>query len=379
MSFFDGNLILEASCASGIEAILKRELTSLGYNPKGAIYGRIPFEGSFLDVAKSNFFVRTANRIRIVIKEFEAHTFDELYDGIFSINWKEILTKDAKIIVNAKSIKSTLFALSSIQSISKKAIVSKMGGNALETGAEYNLEVSIIENKVKVSLDTSGDSLHKRGYRTYVGAAPMRETTAAAIIELSVWNKDRVLIDPFCGSGTFPIEAALIALNIAPGINRHFAYENWTNSPNVRDLAYEEAKDKEQLDSQVRISGFDINKDAISLAMKHAQNAGVRDKIHFQVQDMRNLSSRYAHGVIITNPPYGERLLSNSEVQLLYKDFGKVFESLDEWCAYIITSYKGFEKYFGKIANKTRKLYNSELECVLYQYLGRAPQKEGNK
>ena len=322
MSFFDGNLILEASCASGIEAILKRELTSLGYNPKGAIYGRIPFEGSFLDVAKSNFFIRTANRIRIVIKEFETHTFDELYDGIFSINWKEILTKDAKIIVNAKSIKSTLFALSSIQSISKKAIVSKMGGNALETGAEYNLEVSIIENKVKVSLDTSGDSLHKRGYRTYVGAAPMRETTAAAIIELSVWNKDRVLIDPFCGSGTFPIEAALIALNIAPGINRHFAYENWTNSPNVRDLAYEEAKDKEQLDNQVRISGFDIDKDAISLAMKHAQNAGVRDKIHFQVQDMRNLSSRYAHGVIITNPPYGERLLSNSEVQLLYKDLG---------------------------------------------------------
>ena len=379
MSFFEGNLILEASCASGIEAILKRELISLGYNPKGANYGRIPFEGNFLDVARSNFFLRTANRIRIIISQFEANTFDELYDGIFAINWKEIISKDGKIIVNAKSIKSTLFALSSIQSISKKAIVAKMGNTLPENGPEYNIEVSIIENIVKVSLDTSGDSLHKRGYRTYVGAAPMRETTAAAIIELSVWNKDRAFVDPFCGSGTFPIEAALIALNIAPGINRSFAYEQWTNSPAVRDIAYGEAKDKEQLDTQVRISGFDIDKDAISLAMKHAQNAGVRDKIHFQVQDMRSLSSRFAHGVIITNPPYGERLLSNSEVQALYKDFGKVFSSLDEWCAYIITSYKGFEKYFGKTANKTRKLYNSELECVLYQYLGKAPQKEGNK
>ena len=381
MSFFDGKLLIESASASGIEAVTKRELLKLGYNPSGAEYGRITYEGTFLDVVRSNIFLRTSNRIRIVISTFTATTFDELYDSIYSIPWQEIITKDGTIVVDAKSIKSTLFALSSIQSISKKAIVSKLCSyhslNSLsESGSIYNIEVSLINDVCRVTLDTSGDGLHKRGYRTLVGHAPMRETMAAAIIELSVWNPDRVLIDPFCGSGTFPIEAALIALNIAPGLHRSFSFENWTNAPSLRDIVTEEAKDLETLDKELRISGFDIDPAQVKLALKHAENAGVKDKIHIQAQDMRKLSSRFSHGVIITNPPYGERLLQEAELKELYRDFGKVFSSLDEWCAYVITSYKGFEKYFGKKADKTRKLYNSELECNLYQYLGKPPRKE---
>ena len=381
MSFFDGKLLIESASASGIEAVTKRELLKLGYNPSGAEYGRITYEGTFLDVVRSNIFLRTSNRIRIVISTFTATTFDELYDSIYSIPWQEIITKDGTIVVDAKSIKSTLFALSSIQSISKKAIVSKLCSyhslNSLsESSSIYNIEVSLINDVCRVTLDTSGDGLHKRGYRTLVGHAPMRETMAAAIIELSVWNPDRVLIDPFCGSGTFPIEAALIALNIAPGIHRSFSFENWTNAPSLRDIVTEEAKDLETLDKELRISGFDIDPAQVKLALKHAENAGVKDKIHIQAQDMRKLSSRFSHGVIITNPPYGERLLQEAELKELYRDFGKVFSSLDEWCAYVITSYKGFEKYFGKKADKTRKLYNSELECNLYQYLGKPPRKE---
>ena len=381
MSFFDGKLLIESASASGIEAVTKRELFKLGYNPSGAEYGRITYEGTFLDVVRSNIFLRTSNRIRIVISTFTATTFDELYDSIYSIPWQEIITKDGTIVVDAKSIKSTLFALSSIQSISNKAIVSKLCSyhslNSLsESGSIYNIEVSLINDICRVTLDTSGDGLHKRGYRTLVGHAPMRETMAAAIIELSVWNPDRVLIDPFCGSGTFPIEAALIALNIAPGLHRSFSFENWANVPSLRDTVTEEAKDLETLDKELRISGFDIDPAQVKLALKHAENAGVKDKIHIQAQDMRKLSSRFSHGVIITNPPYGERLLQEAELKELYRDFGKVFSSLDEWCAYVITSYKGFEKYFGKKADKTRKLYNSELECNLYQYLGKPPRKE---
>ena len=381
MSFFDGKLLIESASASGIEAVTKREIIKLGYNPSGAEYGRITYEGTFLDVVRSNIFLRTSNRIRIVISSFTATTFDELYDGIYSIPWQEIITKDGSIVVDAKSIKSTLFALSSIQSISKKAIVSKLCSfysiNSLsENGSIYSIEVSLINDICRVTLDTSGEGLHKRGYRTLVGHAPMRETMAAAIIELSVWNPDRVLIDPFCGSGTFPIEAALIALNIAPGLHRTFSFENWINVPQLRDKVNEEAKDLETLDKEVRISGFDIDPSQIKLALKHAENAGIKDKIHLQVQDMRKLSSRFSHGIIITNPPYGERLLKETELKELYRDFRKVYDSLDEWCAYVITSYKGFEKCFGKKADKTRKLYNSELECNLYQYLGKPPRKE---
>lgn len=379
-SIFDGKLNIEVAVASGIEAVVKRELLRLGYEPSGANLGRIEFEGTFEDVLRANVFLRSANRVRIVLSKFKAQTFDELFDGIFAMRWQDVLTKDAKIVVDAKSVKSKLFALSAVQSIVKKAIISKLSTvyncSFNESGAAYCIEAAIVDDVVTVTLDTSGEGLHKRGYRTYLGDAPIRETLAAAMIQLSVWNPDRPLIDPFCGSGTIPVEASLIGLDIAPGMNRNFACEQFANAPKVREKVQEEALQRIKRDRQLHISGFDINKDAIKLAFKHAERAGVKDNIHFQVQDMRDLSSKYAHGVIITNPPYGERLMKEDELKALYRDFGKVTAKLDEWCVYAITSYRAFEKYFGRRADKVRKLYNSELECNFYQYLASPPPKK---
>lgn len=379
-SIFDGKLNIEVAVASGIEAVVKRELLRLGYEPSGANLGRIEFEGTFEDVLRANVFLRSANRVRIVLSKFKAQTFDELFDGIFAMRWQDVLTKDAKIVVDAKSVKSKLFALSAVQSIVKKAIISKLSTvyncSFNESGAAYCIEAAIVDDVVTVTLDTSGEGLHKRGYRTYLGDAPIRETLAAAMIQLSVWNPDRPLIDPFCGSGTIPVEASLIGLDIAPGMNRNFACEQFANAPKVREKVQEEALQRIKRDRKLHISGFDINKDAIKLAFKHAERAGVKDNIHFQVQDMRDLSSKYAHGVIITNPPYGERLMKEDELKALYRDFGKVTAKLDEWCVYAITSYRAFEKYFGRRADKVRKLYNSELECNFYQYLASPPPKK---
>lgn len=379
-SIFDGKLNIEVAVASGIEAVVKRELLRLGYEPSGANLGRIEFEGTFEDVLRANVFLRSANRVRIVLAKFKAETFDELFDGIFAMRWQDVMTKDAKIVVDAKSVKSKLFALSAVQSIVKKAIISKLSTvyncSFNESGAAYCIEAAIVDDVVTVTLDTSGEGLHKRGYRTYLGDAPIRETLAAAMIQLSVWNPDRPLIDPFCGSGTIPVEASLIGLDIAPGMNRNFACEQFANAPKVREKVQEEALQRIKRDRQLHISGFDINKDAIKLAFKHAERAGVKDNIHFQVQDMRELSSKYAHGVIITNPPYGERLMKEDELKALYRDFGKVTAKLDEWCVYAITSYRAFEKYFGRRADKVRKLYNSELECNFYQYLASPPPKK---
>ncbi len=377
-SVFDGKLNIEVAVASGIEAVCKRELLRLGYNPSGANFGRIEFEGDYKDVLRANIFLRTANRVRIVLAKFKAETFDDLFDGIVAMRWQDIVTRDGRIIVNAKSQSSKLFALRSIQSITKKAIISKLastlGGSFDESGAVYDVEVSLLGDVVTVTLDMSGEGLHKRGYRTYLGDAPIRETLAAAMIELSVWNPDRAFIDPFCGSGTIPIEAALIGLNIAPCMNRNFACESFKNAPSVRELVQQEAQDS-ITDRVLHINGFDINKDAIKLAQKHAERAGVKDKIHLQVGDMRDVSSRFSHGVIVTNPPYGERLMDEAELKVLYRDFGAMTRKLDEWCVYAITSYRAFEKYFGAHADKVRKLYNSELECNFYQYLAAPPKK----
>ena len=379
-SIFFGKLNIEVAAASGIEAVVKRELVRLGYEPSGANLGRIEFEGTFEDVLRANVFLRSANRVRIVLAKFKAETFDELFDGIFSMRWQDVLTRDARIIVDAKSAKSKLFALSAVQSVVKKAIISKLStvynGTFDESGAPYCIEAAIVDDVVTVTLDTSGEGLHKRGYRTYLGEAPIRETLAATMIQLSVWNPERVLIDPFCGSGTIPVEASLIGLDIAPGMNRNFACEQFANAPKLREKVQDEAEQRIKRDRQLRISGFDINKDSIKLALKHAERAGVKDNIHFQVQDMRDLSSKYAHGVIITNPPYGERLMKEDELKALYRDFGRVTAKLDEWCVYTITSYRGFEKYFGRRADKVRKLYNSELECNFYQYLASPPPKK---
>lgn len=384
MSIFDGELKISVSSASGIEAITKRELKSLGYGDIPSYNGRMNFIGKMLDIARCNMFLRTANRVRIILAEFKAETFDELFDKVYALDFKEILPYDAIVAVEAKSVKSKLFAMSAIQSVVKKAIVKKMTGyygtqTMPESGERYSFELSLVEDNATLSLDTSGDGLHKRGYRQKVWIAPMRETMAAAIILNSFYRADRVLIDPFCGSGTIPIEAALIATNTAPGLNRSFAFEKFYNAPEVLSIARQEAQDKIIRDLPLRIYGYDIDSRAIRLSYEHAERAGVKNSIHFEKRDMRDVTSRYAHGIIITNPPYGERLSGGEELKNLYRDFGKMFRSLDEWSAYVVGTTPAFEKYFGQKADKKRKLYNSEIECILFQFFGSPPKKREDK
>lgn len=384
MSIFDGELKISVSSASGIEAITKRELKSLGYGDIPSYNGRMNFIGKMLDIARCNMFLRTANRVRIILAEFKAETFDELFDKVYALDFKEILPYDAIVAVEAKSVKSKLFAMSAIQSVVKKAIVKKMTGyygtqTMPESGERYLFELSLVEDNATLSLDTSGDGLHKRGYRQKVWIAPMRETMAAAIILNSFYRADRVLIDPFCGSGTIPIEAALIATNTAPGLNRSFAFEKFYNAPDVLSRVRQEAEDKAVRDISLRIYGYDIDARAIKLSYEHAEGAGVKNLVHFEKRDMRDVTSRYAHGIIITNPPYGERLSGGEELKKLYRDFGKMFRSLDEWSAYVVGTTPAFEKYFGQKADKKRKLYNSEIECILFQFFGSPPKKREDK
>ena len=368
--------------ASGIEAVTKRELYKIiGKENLSAINGRIKFEGDESDVAKCNLNLRTGNRVEIVLGGFKAETFDDLFEGIKAIPFEEYICRDGKIIVNAKSVQSKLFAYSAIQSVSKKAICErlckKFGVNELgESGARYKIEVAALKDYVTVTLDTSGDGLHRRGYRGLVGEAPLKETLAAALVELSVWNKSRPLADLFCGTGTIPIEACMIALNIPAGLNRGFDFQNWKCfDKKIFDRAAEEAKANIVTDADLRISGFDIDDKQLKLARKHAELAGVDKYIHFQRADMRDFSSRFSHGVIISNPPYGERLSDRKEVEKLYRDYGKKVALLDDWCAYTLTPVDDFERLFGKKADKKRKIYNGKIECCYYSHLAPPPKK----
>lgn len=369
--------------ASGIEAVTKRELYKIiGKEDLSAINGRIKFEGDESDVAKCNLNLRTGNRVEIVLGGFKAETFDDLFDGVKSIPFEEYIDRDGKIIVSAKSVQSKLFAYSAIQSVSKKAICErlckKFGVNELnESGARYKIEVAALKDYVTVTLDTSGDGLHRRGYRGLVGEAPLKETLAAALVELSVWNKSRPLADLFCGTGTIPIEACMIALNIPAGLNRGFDFQNWKCfDKKIFDRAAEEAKANIVTDADLRISGFDIDDKQLKLARKHAELAGVDKYIHFQRADMRDFSSRFSHGVIISNPPYGERLSDRKEVEKLYRDYGKKVALLDDWCAYTLTPVDDFERLFGKKADKKRKIYNGRIECCYYSHLAPPPKKQ---
>lgn len=369
--------------ASGIEAVTKRELYKIiGKEDLSAINGRIKFEGDESDVAKCNLNLRTGNRVEIVLGGFKAETFDDLFDGVKSIPFEEYISRDGKIIVNAKSVQSKLFAYSAIQSVSKKAICErlckKFGVNELgESGARYKIEVAALKDYVTVTLDTSGDGLHRRGYRGLVGEAPLKETLAAALVGLSVWNKSRPLADLFCGTGTIPIEACMIALNIPAGLNRGFDFQNWKCfDKKIFDRAAEEAKANIVTDADLRIGGFDIDDKQLKLARKHAELAGVDKYIHFQRADMRDFSSRFSHGVIISNPPYGERLSDRKEVEKLYRDYGKKVASLDDWCAYTLTPVDDFERLFGKKADKKRKIYNGKIECCYYSHLAPPPKKQ---
>lgn len=366
--------------ASGVEAATKRELYKItGIKDLVAIDGRITFEGDIETVAKCNLYLRTANRVEIIVGEFKADDFDKLFDGIKAVPWEEYMPKDASIVVSAKSVMSKLFAYSAIQSITKKAICERLKSAyksiiLAESGSRYKVETAIRKDVVTVSIDTSGEGLHRRGYRGLVGEAPLKETLAAALIDFSVWNPSRPLADLFCGSGTIPIEACLIALNIPSGMNREFDFLGWSDkNREIFDKIKEDARGKIEYDKEVRISGFDIDEKQLSLARKHANLAGVAEKIHFQRMDMREFSSRFSHGVIISNPPYGERLSERREIEKLYRDYGKVVKSLDEWCCYTLTSVDDFERLFGRKADKKRKIYNGRLECNYYSMLASPP------
>ena len=370
-----------APCHFGLEAVLKREITDLGYEIVSVEDGRVTFKGGAEALVRANIFIRTAERIMLKVGSFRAVTFDELFEGTKALPWEEMIPKDGKFwVTKATTNKSKLFSGSDIQSIVKKAIVDRLKGiyhiNWFEeNGAEYPIRVFILKDIVTIALDTSGVSLHKRGYRQLVGKAPISETLAAALIMLTPWNKDRILVDPFCGSGTFPIEAAMIGANMAPGMNREFTAENWKNivPKKVWYEAVTEAEDAILRDVKMNIQGSDLDSGIVKCAMQNAREAGVDEHIHFQQRDMRDLSSPKKYGFIITNPPYGERLEDKADLPKLYKDIGATFDKLDTWSKFIITSYEDAEKYLGRKATKNRKIYNGMIKSYFYQYMGPKP------
>lgn len=374
-------------CHFGLEAVLKREIYDLGYEITKVEDGRVTFEGDEEAVCRANIFLRTAERVMIQVGRFKATTFEELFQGIKNLPWEEYIPEDGKFWVKkASSINSKLFSPSDIQSIAKKAMVERMKQKYhkewfKEDGAAYPVRIFLLKDEVTVALDTSGDSLHKRGYRTMTSKAPLTETLAASLIMLTPWRKDRILVDPFCGSGTFPIEAAMIAANIAPGMNRDFTAEEWTNMIE-RKLWYEcvkEAEDMIDTTVKVDIQGYDIDGDVIKAARENAKRAGVEHMIHFQQRAVADLSHPKKYGFIITNPPYGERLEDKADLPALYTQIGQAYQRLDSWSMFLITSYTDTEKYIGRKADKNRKIYNGMLKTYFYQFLGPKPPKKRNK
>lgn len=373
-------------CHFGLEAVLKREIYDLGYEITKVEDGRVTFEGDEEAICRANIFLRTAERVMIQVGRFKATTFEELFQGIKNLPWEEYIPEDGKFWVKkASSINSKLFSPSDIQSIAKKAMVERMKQNYhkewfKEDGAAYPVRIFLLKDEVTVALDTSGDSLHKRGYRTMTSKAPLTETLAASLIMLTPWRKDRILVDPFCGSGTFPIEAAMIAANVAPGMNRDFTAEEWTNLID-RKLWYEcvkEAEDMIDTTVKVDIQGYDIDGDVIKAARENAKRAGVEHMIHFQQRAVADLSHPKKYGFIITNPPYGERLEDKADLPELYTQIGQAYQRLDSWSMFLITSYTDTEKYIGRKADKNRKIYNGMLKTYFYQFLGPKPPKKRN-
>ena len=369
------------STGFGLEAVTKREVSALlGVEHCPALQGILRLQATPNEIAKCNLWLRTAERVYIVVGEAEIKTFDELFDFVSTLPWAQYLPQDANIHVLGKSVDSTLYGVSACQSIAKKAIVVALQKayrtkELPESGVQYDITVDLYHDHCTILIDTSGKGLHRRGYRTLVGEAALKETMAAALILLSVWNPTKPLIDPFCGSGTIPIEAALIGRNIAPGLNRSFAFEDWEWFDSGIDKLKEEAKAAIR-DVPLSISGFDIDPEAIKLCRYHAKQAGVEEDIHFQCMDMREVSSRHPYGVIVTNPPYGERLLDDKQVDKLMRDFAQVYRALPDWSLYLISSYAFLERAMGRSADKTRKLYNGKLQCRLYQYMGARPPKK---
>ena len=374
---------LVAPCHFGLEAVLKKEILDLGYEIVRVEDGRVTFAGDEDAICRANIFLRSAERILLKVGQLHAVTFDELFEGIKALPWENYIPSDGKFwVAKASSVKSKLFSPSDIQSIVKKAIVERLKGVYSlqwfpETGAEYPIRISFMKDEAVVCLDTTGLSLHKRGYRTMVSKAPIKETLAAALLMLTPWHKDRILVDPFCGSGTFPIEAAMMAANIAPGMNRSFTAEKWTNFVGRKYWygAIDEANDLVDDQIETDIQGYDIDGDIIKAARQNAREAGVDHLIHFQQRPLSELSHPKKYGFIVSNPPYGERLEEKSHLPALYTEIGDRFRELDSWSMYLITSYEDAEKYIGKKADKNRKIYNGMLKTYYYQFLGPKPPK----
>ena len=378
---------LIAPCHFGLEAVLKREILDLGYEISEVEDGRVTFYGDADAICRANIFLRTAERILLKVGSFRAVTFEELFDKTKELPWEDYIPQNGKFwVAKAASVKSKLFSTSDIQSIMKKAMVRRMQERYCvewfpENGASYPVRVFLMKDIVTVGIDATGISLHKRGYREVSGKAPITETLAAALIMLTPWRKDRILVDPFCGSGTFPIEAAMMAANIAPGMNRSFLSEKWDNlitKKNWYDVI-DEANDMICDDVEVDIQGYDVDSSVIKIARRNAREAGVDHLIHFQERDVKDLNHPKKYGFIITNPPYGERLEDKKDLPDLYRAFGESFKRLDSWSAYMITSYDDAERYFGRKADKNRKIYNGMLKTYYYQFLGPTPPKRKEK
>ena len=372
---------LIAPCHFGLEAVLKREIIDIGYDVTLVEDGRVTFTGDAEAICRANIFLRSAERILLKVGSFMATTYEELFQGTKAIAWEEFIPEDGKFwVAKATSIKSKLFSPSDIQSIMKKAMVDRLKKKYNvnwfpEDGASFPLRVTIMKDVVTVGLDTSGDSLHKRGYRQATVKAPITETLAAALIMLTPWKWDRILVDPFCGSGTFPIEAAMIGANIAPGMNRSFSAEDWMHLIPKKAWydAANEAEDQIRRDIEMDIQGYDIDPGAIKAAMENARLAEVDHLIHFQQRPVSQLSHRKKYGFVITNPPYGKRLEEEEDMPALYREIGEAFSHLDSWSFYLITAFDQAERYLGRKADKNRKIYNGMMKTYFYQYMGPKP------
>lgn len=378
---------LIAPCHFGLEAVLKKEILDLGYEISLVEDGRVTFIGDDEAICRANVFLRTAERVLLKAGSFKAETFEELFQGTRNIPWEDFIPEDGKFwVAKASSIKSKLFSPSDIQSIMKKAMVERLKNRYgvtwfPENGASYPLRVFLYKDMVTVGIDTSGESLHKRGYRTLTSKAPITETLAAALILLTPWNRDRILVDPFCGSGTFPIEAAMMAANMAPGMNRSFLAEEWRNVIKRKCWyeAMDEAGDLVEEDVQVDIQGYDVDGDIVKAARSNAQSAGVDRMIHFQQRPVSALSHPKKYGFIISNPPYGERIEEKDNLPALYREIGERFAALDAWSMYLITSYEDAQKYIGRKADKNRKIYNGMLKTYFYQFMGPKPPRRSQE
>ena len=370
---------LVATAAFGLEAVVSRELKALGYDDQTVVDGRVVFEADDAAICRTNLWLRTADRVLLRLADFHVESFDELFETVKAIRWSDLMPVDAAFPVKGRSVKSQLSSVPACQSVVKKAIVESLKKvyqrhHFEETGPEYIVEVSILRNRATITLDTTGAGLHKRGYRTMTGAAPLRETIAAGLLQLTHWNRERPFLDPLCGTGTIPIEAALIGRNMAPGLSRDFVAERWT-FPGVAawKQARGEARDAIKPSFERPLLATDHDHRALRHARKHARQAGVENEIHFQQSELIDLQSSREFGVIVCNPPYGERIGGREEVEALYRVMGTKFAPLETWSKYVLTSSRYFEKHFGTKAERRRKLYNGRIECTFYQYPGPRP------